>query len=243
MHLPSLSVLLLLSSLGQAPEAPKGEKPWEPARRVAEYPWMPTANWNARHDKFLRRAGEGSVEILFLGDSITEGWGNNAIWRERYTPQRAANFGIGGDTTQNVLWRVTHGEVDGLAPKVVVLMIGTNNFGLHDDGPEDVARGVAAIVHELTRRLPDSKILLLGMFPRDEQPGTDHRKRIEEANKRIACLDDGSTVRYLDLGPKLTREDGTIDPAIMPDYLHLSEAGYKIWADEMAGLLDELRNN
>lgn len=237
MHLP---ILLILSCLAQAPGAPKGEKPWEPMPRTADYSWMTNADWAARHTNFLRRAGEGSVQVLFLGDSITEGWGGNDVWKQHYTPLRSANFGIGGDTTQNVLWRVTHGELDGISPKVVVLMIGTNNFGLHNDEPDDVARGVTAIVHELIRREPDSKILLLGIFPRDEKPDTDFRGRVQKTNERLSSLDDGRTVRFLDIGPKLTRDDGTIDPEIMPDYLHLSEKGYAIWADAMESTLEEL---
>src|SRR5262245_6131720 len=109
------AVLLLL--LAQAKE-----NPWEPAPRVREYPWMSTAAWKARHEKHLARAKEGSCDLLFVGDSITEGWGNNAVWQKSYAPRKAVNIGIGGDTTQNVLWRLLNGEVDGLSPKAVVLM-------------------------------------------------------------------------------------------------------------------------
>ncbi len=207
------------------------ETPWEPAPRVREYSWMSTASWKERHAKFLARAKEGNCDLLFLGDSITEGWGNNVVWQRFYGPRRAVNLGIGGDTTQNVLWRILNGEIDGLAPKAVVLMIGTNNFGLHGDGAGDVAKGVAAVVQALRRKLPAAKILLLGVFPRDEKPGTEMRKKIGELNAQIARLGDRKTVHYLDIGAKFLAADGTLSKDIMPDFLHLSPNGYQIWAD------------
>jgi lysophospholipase L1-like esterase len=217
------------------------ENPWEPAPRVREYAWMSTASWKQRHEAYLKRAKEGNCDLLFLGDSITEGWGNNAVWQKSYAPRKAVNLGIGGDTTQNVLWRVQNGEVDGLAPKAVVLMIGTNNFGLHGDAPGDVAKGVAAVVQALRKKLPAAKILLLGVFPRDEKPGTGGRKKILELNQEIARLGDKKAVLFLDIGPKLLAPDGTLPKDTAPDFLHLSEKGYQIWADaiepSLSGLL------
>ncbi|WP_254509823.1 platelet-activating factor acetylhydrolase IB subunit [Anatilimnocola floriformis] len=202
-----------------------------PAQRTREYSWMKVADWNARHDRFLQRAKEGKCDLLFLGDSITEGWGNNDTWKKFYTPRNAVNFGIGGDTTQNVHWRMTNGELEGLSPKAIVLMIGTNNFGLHNDKPEDVIRGVEALVKTLRTKLPDTEILLLGMFPRDNKPDTDFRKRIKTANEGIAKLADDKSIFYLDIGSKFLTEDGTLEKEIMPDYLHLSPKGYEIWAE------------
>src|SRR6185295_6725974 len=148
-------------------------------------------------------------------------------------PLNAANFGIGGDTTENVLWRILNGEIEGLSPKVVVLMIGTNNFGLEGHQPDAVAKGVATIVQALRKKLPASKILLLGIFPRDEKPETDARKKIKKVNETIAGLEDKKNVRFLDIGAKLSNPDGSLDKAVMPDFLHLSEKGYQIWADAM----------
>lgn len=216
------------------------ENPWEPAPRVREYGWMSTSSWKERHAKFLARAKEGNCDVLFLGDSITEGWGNNAVWQKSYAPRKAVNLGIGGDTTQNVLWRIQNGEIDGLAPKAVVLMIGTNNFGLHGDVPGDVAKGVAAVVQTLRKKLPAAKILLLGVFPRDEKPNTDGRKKIAELNKQIAALDDKKAVRFLDIGPKFLAADGTLPKDVAPDFLHLSEKGYQIWADAIEPVLQVL---
>ena len=215
------------------------ENAWEPAPRVREYAWMSTAAWKARHEKHLARAKEGNCDLLFLGDSITEGWGNNAVWKKAYAPRKAVNLGIGGDTTQNGLWRLLNGEVDGLSPKAVVLMIGTNNFGLHGDAPGDVAKGVAAVVEALKKKLPASKILLLGVFPRDEKPGTGARKKIQELNAELARIEG---VRFLDIGPKFLAADGTLPKDVAPDFLHLSEKGYQIWADAMAPTLEALLN-
>ena len=201
---------------------------------------MSVATWTQKHESFLKRAKEGKIDLLFLGDSITEGWGNNAVWQKAYGPLNAANFGIGGDMTQNVLWRILNGEIEGISPKVTVLMIGTNNFGLEGHQPDQVVKGVATIVQTLRKKLPATKILLLAIFPRDEKPNTDARKKIQKVNEQIATLDDKKTVRYLDIGARLTNSDGLIAKEIMPDFLHLSEKGYQIWADAMDPLLKQL---
>lgn len=198
---------------------------------------MKVATWNARHEQYLARAKEGKCDLLFLGDSITEGWGNNDTWKKLYAPRNAVNFGIGGDTTQNVHWRITNGELEGLAPKAIVLMIGTNNFGLQNDQPADVARGVEALLKQLRTKLPESQILLLGIFPRDAKPDTDFRKRIAATNELLAKLA-GEKITYLDLGSKFLGEDGTLPKEIMPDALHLSPKGYEIWG---AGLEESLK--
>jgi len=212
----------------------------EPAARKKEYPWMSTARWNQMHEANVKRVKEGNVDLLFVGDSITEGWGNNAVWQKNYMPLNAVNLGIGGDTTENVLWRLENGEADGITPRVAVLLIGTNNFGLEGHAPDAVAKGVAAVVQSLRKKLPTTKILLLAIFPRDEKPNTDTRKKIKAANDQIVKLDDRKNVRFLDIGPKLGNPDGSLSKEIMPDFLHLSEKGYQIWADAMAPLLKEL---
>jgi lysophospholipase L1-like esterase len=212
----------------------------DPTPRKKEYPWMSVARWTAMHESFLKRAKEGKIDLLFLGDSITEGWGNNSVWQKTYAPLNAANFGIGGDMTQNVLWRIQNGEIDGISPKVTVLMIGTNNFGLEGHPPDSVVKGIGTIVQTLRKKLPATKILLLGIFPRDEKPNTDARKKIQKVNEQIAALDDKKAVRYLDIGAKFTSADGSIAKEVMPDFLHLSEKGYQIWADAIDPLLQQL---
>jgi lysophospholipase L1-like esterase len=224
-RLLALGVLLGLAVLvaARSPET-DGESTTEPASR--------TGAWMTLHESFLERAKSGDIDLLFLGDSITQGWGGGgkATWDRFYAPRKAANFGIGGDRTQHVLWRLDHGEVDGIRPKVAVLMIGTNNLGTN--APDEIADGVTAIVKRLREKLPETKILLLGVFPRDENPSA-RRERIKSINDRIAKLDDGKMVEYLDIGKSFLNEDGTISKDVMPDFLHLSSRGYRIWADAM----------
>ncbi len=196
--------------------------------------------WMELHRRFVERgkkemiAKEGPVDLLFLGDSITQGWNNNDVWQRFYEPRHAANFGIGGDRTQHVLWRIQNGELDGIEPKVVVLMIGTNSD--FSASPDDVAGGIASIVLELRRRLPKTRVLLLGVFPRDQKPGA-LRQRLKSINDKIAKLDDGSNVRFLNIEKAFLNDDGTISSKIMPDYLHLSHRGYRNWADAMEPML------
>ena len=120
------------------------------------------------HEQFLDQARKGNIDLLFLGDSITQGWHNNEVWKRFYGPRHAANFGIGGDRTQHVLWRIENGEIDGIHPRVAVLMIGTNNAG--SNSADEIAAGVTAIVQELRKRLPETKVLLLGVFPAAPSP-------------------------------------------------------------------------
>jgi lysophospholipase L1-like esterase len=198
--------------------------------------------WMEVHKSFLTQAKKGHVDLLFLGDSITQGWNENTVWQRFYGPRHAANFGIGGDRTQHVLWRIQNGELDGITPKVTVLMIGTNN--LHDDTPDEIAQGIKSIVAELQKRLPKTQVLLLGVFPRSPKPDS-ARDRVTSINEKIARLDDGSHIRFLDIGKAFLNPDATISPDVMPDYLHLSTKGYRIWAEAMEptlwSMLDETR--
>lgn len=200
-------------------------------------------SWMKLHREFLERAQQGKVDLLFLGDSITQGWrGAPEVWKRFYGPRNAENFGIGGDRTQHVLWRIQNGELEGIEPKAVVLMIGTNNA--NNATADEIAQGITAIVEELRKRLPKTKVLLLGVFPRGEKPDAT-REKLDAVNAKIAGLDDGSHVKFLDIGKAFLNPDGTISREIMPDYLHLSRKGYRIWADAMEptlwSLLDEPR--
>jgi len=182
------------------------------------------------HQSLVERAKKGNVDLLFLGDSITQLWNENEVWKRFYGSRNAANFGICGDRTQHVLWRIQNGELEGIDPKVVVLMVGTNNV---DSGSADeIAQGVTAIVEELRHHRPKAKVLLLGIFPRGEKPD-EIRAKLDSVNAKIAELDDGFYVKFLDIGKAFLNEDGTISRAIMPDYLHLSLRGYQIWAESM----------
>lgn len=231
--LVALAVLLVSA----ATDAPAQTKP-TPAQGSAAPPGREGA-WLEVHQTFLDRAKKGEIDLLFVGDSITAGWGGVApTWDRFYAPRRAANFGIGGDGTEQVLWRLEHGEIDGIAPKVVVLLIGTNNLG--GNTPAEIAVGVSAIVSKLRTKLPKSKILLLGVFPRAETRDDPVRARIQALNARIARLDDGKSVAYLDIGRHFLDADGTISTDVMPDFLHLTPHAYRLWADALEPTLWEL---
>jgi len=194
----------------------------------------------ASHEKFVSIAKEGKAQLVFLGDSITAGWGGKKdIWEKAFGAYTPANFGIGGDRTQHVLWRIQNGELDGIKPKAFVVMIGTNNSG--SDPAEGIAKGVTAIIETIRAKQPQAKILLLAVFPRGEKaspnPGRD---KLKQVNAIIAKLDDGKNVFFLDIGDKFLQPDGSLTKEIMPDFLHLSAAGYQIWADAISPKLAEL---
>jgi len=200
-----------------------------------------------KHESFLARAKSGPVGILFLGDSITEGWKSvPQIWEKHYGAHQPANFGIGGDQTQHVLWRIENGELVGIDPKVAVLMIGTNNSGAHTAA--QIAEANRRIVAQIRAKLPGTKVLVLAIFPRGPRTQRDGKaepweKRmavIRGVNAELAKLDDGRNVRFLDVGPAFLAPDGTIPQDVMPDQLHLSPKGYQLWADAMQPLLDEM---
>lgn len=211
------------------------------------------AAWVKRHEGFVALAKQGDIDVLFIGDSITDFWrredkksGGKKIWDQNFAPLKAANFGISGDRTQHVLWRLENGELEGISPKAVVLMIGTNNTGFERDGktvrntPAEVVEGVTAIVKKLRTALPQAKILLLGIFPRGEKPDHPQRLQIAEINAAIAKLGDRKMVHYLDIGPRFLRADGTMPKEFMPDFLHPGELGYEIWADAIKAPLAAL---
>jgi lysophospholipase L1-like esterase len=238
----NLIVLLLLSFHLTTASWCFSEEADAPLPRAKEYNWMSIKAWNDKHERFVARTKKGDVPLLFVGDSITEGWGGKgkAAWEKHYAPLGAVNYGIGGDTTQNILWRMANGEADGIAPKAIVLMIGTNNFGLSGHQPDQVIKGITAVVNDLRTRFPTAKILLLGIFPRDEKPGTNNRTRITTVNTAIATLADGNAIHYLDIGHHFLEPDGTLSKDIMPDFLHLSETGYQRWATAIQDPLTKL---
>lgn len=184
-----------------------------------------------RHQSFNQVSKQGTSQVVFLGDSITQGWegAGKEAWAKTWAPLQAANFGIGGDRTEHVLWRLDHGNYDGLHPKLTVLMIGTNNTGHRMDPAADTAAGVKAIVEKLRAKQPAMKILVLGIFPRAEKPTDPQRLRTNEINALLAPLADQKTVFFRDIGSTFTQPDGTLSKEIMPDFLHLSPLGYERW--------------
>lgn len=198
--------------------------------------------WEPRHQEKLAQAQAGNIDLIMLGDSITHGWetqGKN-VWDEYFADRKGYNIGFSGDRTENVLWRLQHGEVDGLNPKAVVLMIGTNNTGHRMERPEFTATGIKTILDELRARLPEAKILLLAVFPRDEKPDTPMRKINDEVNRLIATYADNEHIHFLDINHVFLDDNGHLPRDIMPDLLHPNEKGYALWAEAMEPKLKEL---
>ncbi len=224
----------------------------DPARNSALKPEPRDANWVKRHEGFNAIAKQGGVDVLFVGDSITDGWrnppprGGKEIWDREFAPLRAANFGIGGDRTQHVLWRLQNGNLDGIKPRAVVLMIGTNNTGFERDGttrrntPAETVEGVRAIVNLLRAKQPQAKILLLAVFPRGEKPDHPQRLQVAEINRGLATFADGKAVQFLDINRVFLAADGTLPKEVMPDFLHPHAAGYQRWADALRAPLGAL---
>jgi len=203
------------------------------------------AHFEKMHESFLKRRTEGPIDVLFMGDSITEGWSGRgkAVWEKYYVPMNAVAFGISGDRTQHVLWRIDNGELDGISPKALVLLIGTNNIGYP---AEDILRGDTKIVQEIRAKLPQTKVLIIGIFPRGADPNDPlvaaMREKIATVNKGLAALSDGNMTRFLDLGDKFLTPDGKITKQYMYDNvaLHPNEAGYELWAEAMNPVLAEM---
>jgi lysophospholipase L1-like esterase len=192
--------------------------------------------WQERHQLLNRRAAEAgpSAQIIFIGDSITQGWEGEGkeTWSRFYAHRGALNLGISGDRTQHVLWRLDHGNLDGLKPKAAVVMIGTNNSNGEDNTSGQIADGVAAIIEKLRGKLPETKVLLLAIFPRSENFSS-QRGKILQANQVLRKLADDQHVFWIDFGHHFLNRDGLIPGVLMPDYLHLSKRGYALWAESI----------
>jgi lysophospholipase L1-like esterase len=230
-----------------APAAPVAMSVAEPPDASTAIPKTGSTRFFQLHESFLARGKAGPIGVLFLGDSITEGW-NKAphIWEHYFGQYQPANFGIGGDWTQHVLWRIENGELDGISPKVVVFMLGTNNSGLHSG--EQIAAADKKIVELIRAKLPAARVLLLAIFPRGPrnnrdgtpEPWEKRMAAIAAANAELAKLDDGNMVRFLDINARFLGNDGTIPKIIMPDQLHPNAAGYQLWAEAIQKPLAEL---
>jgi lysophospholipase L1-like esterase len=212
---------------------------------------VPTPYQPARHDAFVEIAKKGDIDLLFDGDSITDFWrvddpttkhNGKAVFDKYFGSLKVANFGISGDTTQGVLYRLQNGEGQGFQPKAIMLMIGTNNVSGRDQptAPQ-VADGIICDVNEMRKDFPNAKILLLGIFPRGV-PTDPMRKTIADINTIISKLDDEKHIFYMDIGPKFLNADGVITPDIMSEAspLHPTEHGYEIWAEAVKDKLAEL---
>lgn len=211
------------------------------APRAVDYPWMSIERWRGMYADQVARAAQGGVDVMFLGDSITEMW-PKPVWEASFGRLKAANFGIGGDHTGNVLWRLQNPAITGLKPKLVVLLIGVNNLNLCGETPEQVFSGIQAVVARLRTLYPSARILLNAVLPAGEAPDAPVRQRIVALDKMVATLDDGKHVYFHDYGPRFIRADGTLSAENQPDFLHLSEQGYRIWAAAMRPDIEKLLN-
>lgn len=215
--------------------APKG-KPWEPGWGF--WPKVPQA-WQQTHKEMLKKRDKGGIEVLFLGDSITAGWGNpgKEVWARDYEPLKASNFGIGGDTTRQILWRIEQGELDGLKPKVVALMIGVNNIFQNNGTDDEIAKGVSEVITKILEKTPDSKILLQSILPLKAEV---FDKRVQSVNPLVQELA-GPKVTWFDLTSSFRGADGKIiEELYVPDGTHLAPAGYEAWAKALTPKLAEL---
>jgi lysophospholipase L1-like esterase len=209
----------------------------------------PVARDGKAHDRFLelnKRAQEAgtNAQLIFVGDSITQGWeGNgNATWQKYYAQYHALNLGISSDHTQHVLWRLEHGNIDGLKPKAAVLLIGVNNIPDEHNSAGDVLAGITAVVKSLRERLPDTKVLILGIFPFRED-FNEQRGKALQINQALYHLADQRNTFFLDIGHLFIQPDGKISRQIMRDFLHPTAEGYRIWAEAMEPELRKLMSN
>jgi lysophospholipase L1-like esterase len=189
--------------------------------------------WQERHESKAIEAKKNKWDIIFLGDSITHSWetAGKKTWNKYYQKRKALNLGFSGDRTEHVLWRLDNGEFEEVQPKVVVLMIGTNNTGHRKDPPKAIAAGVEKIIDRINTKSPTTKILLLAIFPRSEKASDPQRKNNDRTNALIKQLAKKDGVTYLDINERFLLPDGTLSKEIMPDLLHPKQKGYAIWAE------------
>jgi lysophospholipase L1-like esterase len=201
------------------------------------------------HAQLREKARRGRIDLYFSGDSITRRWGATdypeflAHWTQRFFGWNAGNFGWGADTTQNILWRLHNGELDGVHPKVIVLLAGTNNVGSAPTAgveakAEDVSRGIRAILDVMRSKAPQATIVLTAIFPRNDAMAA--MPVIDEINRRIARFADGRSIRFLNVNDELADASGMLFDGMMGDRLHPTLKGYQVWADGLEPILLEL---
>jgi len=237
-----LFVITLLVLTGMAVAPPTFTQALD-RKPVAVVPAPQTASWwTTQHEHTLARIRQGEVNLLFIGDSITQGWADEGrqIWDAHYGHRHAVNLGVSADRTEHVLWRLDNGEIEGIAPKLAVVMIGTNNTSQRHDPPEETAAGIQAILTTLHTRLPGTKVLLLGVFPRSPSVDDSLRRVNAAINDRISAFADNQHVFFLDLTRHFLDDQGRLSQDLMPDYLHPSERGYQVWADGMEDVIRKL---
>ena len=235
----TLTILVAACGLS-AVAALRSITPFAPALDVHGGKW-----WHGRHATLLERAKSGDGKIVFLGDSITQGWegAGKRVWERYFAGGRyhAINLGISGDRTEHVLWRIANGELDGYAAKAIVLVIGTNNTGhfkREDETPEDTVLGIKAVLEAIRAKQPGAMIVLCPIFPRGRAADDQGRLRNAVVNKAICKFANGRDIFWCDFTDQFLAADGTLPAEIMPDYLHPREYGYEMWANAVLPFLD-----
>lgn len=238
----TISILWLVincSSLGASEANPAAQA----APRTINYDWMSIAQWREQHNAMVKTASSSRSQLLFLGDSITAGWSwdeNSTIFNTHFAQYHALNFGIGGDQTQHLLWRLQNGALGSLQPKLIVLQIGINNFGHSHHSAEQVAGGVTAIVNYLKQQRSKSKILLLAMFPAEHEANRPIRANIQHANELLKSMAKEASVAFYDFGNIFLNSQDEIPNTLMADFLHPTRAGYQKLADKLAPIVNEM---
>ncbi|AGH43067.1 G-D-S-L lipolytic protein [Paraglaciecola psychrophila 170] len=198
--------------------------------------------WQLRHQQKLEELQEinKSIDILFLGDSITHAWEveGEKYWQQHFAHRRAFNLGFAGDRTEHLLWRLQNGAVKGLSPQWVILLIGTNNAGHRLDAPEDIATGVQTILDEIQLQLPTSKILLMALFPRSRNTNKPMRQRVNASNALIKTFADGKQIHWLDINHQFLTENGVLLESVMPDLLHPNATQYHKWGHSILSYIE-----
>ena len=229
------AILLTLVPLGVLAQQPADQ----PAPRQDE-------NSAIAHRQFVEKAKQGTVDVYFVGDSITRRWGATdypnllANWRQNFYGWNAANFGWGGDATQNILWRLQNGELEGVAPKVFIILAGTNNVPSvrGEEDIEGIVSGIEAIIETCRRASPDAAVILTAIFPRYDNPA--YAETIEQINARLKTLAEQKSVRLVEINPQLVAHGSEDGATLFPDKVHPSIAAYQIWADALRPILTEV---
>jgi len=244
---PLGAMLLLLPVLPATSQTGNSGRLSDPCAAAAapDRPWLSRAGWLALHEQLLSRKDQlRDTRLVFLGDSITARWltDGREVWEHDFADDAPLNLGVPGDETGHVLWRIAHGELDGIHPRVVVVLIGTNNIGNSGQTGRDTARGVQCVVDAVRAKLPAANILLLAVFPREEQPQAKLRREVNALNARLSAWQHGPAIRYLDLSAAFLDADGRLPRDLFPDGLHLSAAAYEKWAKAMMPAIHALMN-
>ena len=243
-----VALLSVACARAQGPAAPAATTPAPAAPNVVEpadiaSPNHPTSAGHLAtiHKRILEQIKkDNKMQVVFLGDSITQNWSKAPdVWNKYYGNYDPANFGDGGDYTQHILWRIENGELDGISPKVVVLMAGVNNLYHVKNTPEETAAGIKKIIATIHQKLPQTKVLLVSVLPFNRGLKDGYAKAT--ATNAIICkFDDGKKTRYLSVWEKFLAPDGTVSKELLKDGVHPGPEGYQIWAESMQPLLQEM---